>query len=1179
MIRHYFTNRYLRWCCLSMALLSFAHFTNAQQHLYADAKTTNGYSHQLKRSLHEVLSEIQAHFHVSFVYESTVIEGKEVAGTISYSNNVEKTLNAVLVPVGLKYRKVNKSTYSILSTSSSVGTTEKDVIGSTIDSNVESPVLDVYADDAPLSLPDSDPEIIVKGRVTDESSSPIPGANILIKGTAIGTTTDAEGRFSVNVPDADAVLVISFIGFVSQEIVVGNQTEINVSLKADIQQLGEVVVVGYGTQKKASVTGAISSVSAKEISAQPVVNVGQALQGRIAGVTVVNNGSPGEAPIVRIRGVGTINNANPLFVVDGFPTSDLNSFNPKDIESVDVLKDASAAAIYGSRASNGVVIITTKSGANNKKLTVNFDSYYGVEQPWRKLDLLNTEQYVDFATDLMTNADIYFNETNDPAASGVPDRVVGVSVPDRIELGGMDLPINSQTSQTFRQTNTDWQEEMFRTGRIQQHKVELSGGSASSKLFASVGYFEQEGIMLGTGYQRGDARINSDHNVSKRVTVGQNFYVAYDERKIEQQAGGRTQLQHMFRSSPYFPVYNPDNYGGFFGAQAADGSDPENPVRIAMMDKQNQQRLKMLANAYVDIKIFDFLSYRFKGGVDYVDYTQRSHSPAYSTNGYSNRAAALINQNRQHFTSVLLTSQLTFNKTFGQHAVNATLVAEQQTNNFSQITGNGENGISNEIMEPVGLSSVGFNGNKTESALISYIGRVNYEFNGKYLIGASFRRDGSSRFSPDNRWGNFPAVSAGWRISEESFLADNEVVTDLKLRASYGVTGNNTTGTGANADYPWISTISSNQIYQLGGVPVTGYTIRALANPALHWESTYMTNIGVDMGILNNQFTLSVEYFNSRTKDMIVQRPTPLSYGYDTAPFDNVGEVENKGFEFELGYEKAQGAFTFNASGNISFVKNEVISLGDEGTTIAQGEWYGDNLTLTEVGEPIGFFNGYVVDGLFQEGESTAMQPNARPGDIRFKDVNQDGELNSEDKVNVGHFLPDFTYGVNFSANWKGFDASLFLQGVSGNEIYSIVKYDLEGMSRLFNAGTAVLDRWTPENTDTSVPRAVSGDPNFNSRASDRFVEDGSYFRVKNLTLGYNFSSVGSFTKNSLTRLRVYTTMQNLLTITKYKSGYDPEIGNRNSGMNGTTPLLTQGIDYGQFPQARSIVVGIQLGF
>lgn len=1168
MTKRYLIYRYLKWCCFSIALLSIATLSYGQDQLYAAAKSKPGYSaHQGNRPLHDVLSEIQDHFKISFIYESQLIEGKEVDGKISYSGNLPRTLNAVLVPVGLKYRKINKSTYSILSNTAAVSEASKKLSAGTdaLTSSANNAIVAVNSP-ALFSLQmDRSVDITISGRVLDSDGNPIPGANVLIKGTTLGTTTDTDGRFTLEVPDANSVLVISFIGYSSKEVVVGNQTDISITLDADIQQLNEVVVVGYGTQKRASVTSAIANVSSKEISQQPVVNVTQALQGRVAGVSVTNNGAPGEAPIVRVRGIGTINNANPLFVVDGFPTSDLNSFNPKDIESVEVLKDASAAAIYGSRASNGVVLITTKTGSNNKKLSVNFDSYYGVETPWRKLDLLNTNQYIDFATDLMTNADIYTNETNGTD----PDVVVGSSVPERIRTG-MDQPIYPGASQTYRQTNTNWQDEMFRSGRIQQHKVELSGGSSSSRLFTSFGYFEQEGIMLGTGYKRGDARLNSDHNVSKRVTIGQNFYVAYDERKVEQQSGGRTQLQHMFRSAPYFPVYNPNNFGGFWGAQAADGSDPENPVRIALQDQQNQQRLKLLANAYVDVKLFDFLTYRFKAGIDYVDYTQRSHQPAFNTAGYSNRSAAILNQNRSNFASVLLTNQLTFDKTFGKHYVNAILVAEQQSNTFSQITGGGENPLSNDIKEPVGLERISFSGNKSESALISYIGRVNYEYNGKYLLSASFRRDGSSRFHPDGRWGNYPAVSAGWRISEEAFLASSDFVSDLKLRASYGVTGNNSA-----SDYAAIATISGNQIYQFGGQTVTGYTIRALSNPKLSWESTYMKNIGLDLGVLNNQVTLSLDYFNNLTTNMIIARPIPVSYGYDSNPFDNVGEVENKGIEIELGYSKSQGDFTFNASGNISFIRNTVLSLGDEGTTIAQAEWYGDNLTLTRVGEPIGHFYGYVTDGLFQEGDSRAMQPNARAGDIRFMDVNGDGVLNSDDKVNIGSFLPDFTYGINFSANWKQFDASLFLQGVSGNQIYSIVKYDLEGMTRLFNSGTAVLNRWTPDNTNTDVPRAVSGDPNQNARASDRFVENGSYFRVKNLTLGYSLPSAEPLTKIGLSRLRIYVTMQNLLTVTKYKSGYDPEIGNRSAGTNG----LSSGIDYGQFPQARSMVVGLQVGF
>jgi TonB-linked SusC/RagA family outer membrane protein len=611
------------------------------------------------------------------------------------------------------------------------------------------------------------------------------------------------------------------------------------------------------------------------------------------------------------------------------------------------------------------------------------------------------------------------------------------------------------------------------------------------------------------------------------------------------------------------------------------------------MDKQNQQRLKFLGNAYVDVKIFDFLSYRFQGGVDYVDYTQHTHTPAYNTGpgGYSNRAVAGLNINRQNFVSTILTNQLNFNKTFGKHTVNATVVAEQQTFNFSQVTGLGNNTQSNDIKEPVALANVAFNGNRSESALISYVARVNYDYENKYLIGASIRRDGSSRFAPNNRWGTFPAVSVGWRLSEEGFMKNSSTISEFKLRGSYGLTGNFLTP----GVYDYIPSLSGNQIYQFdqtSSVGTSGYTIRALANPNLKWETSHMTNIGIDLGFLNNKITFTAEYFNTRTKDMILPQPIPLSYGYDTPPTTNVGEVENKGFEFQLGYNKSEGDFTYNLSGNISFVRNEVLDLGAEGTTISSGDWYSDNLTQTKVGEPIGFFNGYRVDRIMQAGETSTMQPQARPGDILFKDVTGDGVLNNDDKRNIGHFLPDFSYGINLSANYKGFDAGIFLQGISGNEIYSVVKYELEGMSRLFNSGTAVLNRWTPENTNTNVPRAISGDPNRNGRASDRFIEDGSYFRIKNLTIGYSVPSsiFSSLTNSTLTKLRIYMTTQNLLTLTKYKSGYDPEIGNRNDNSNNTTspnnnpnaPLtqtLTQGIDFGQFPQSRSIVFGIQVGF
>ena len=840
---------------------------------------------------------LRQHYDVSFLYEPVTLEDKKVKTPVNYRSKVENTLSRLLEPEGLTFKKINAKTYSILpqeTAEAAAGNSPDATLTASIAENnsvKELAVFETFSE--PL-------DIVVSGVLTDESNDPLPGVNVLVKGSTVGTTSDAQGRYSLSVPDENAILVISFIGYVTQEIPVGNQTTINVTLVPDVTQLGEVVVVGYGTQKKTSVTGAISSVSSEEIAIQPVTNIAQALQGRVAGVTVINNGAPGAAPIVRVRGVGTVNNANPLYVIDGFPTGDLNSINPKDIESLEVLKDASAAAIYGSRAANGVILITTKKGSN-KKLSVNLEGYYGVEQPWQELDLLNNEQYVEYASELLLNS--------------------GAVVPPRIATG-MDQPINSQTSQTFAQTETDWQDEMFRTGAIQQYKAEVMGGTDKSRMFASAGYFEQEGIMKGLGYKRGDARFNSDHNISEKFTFGQNFYVAYDERLVEQNAGGRTQLQHIIRSSPYFPVYNPDNYGGYFGAQGIDASDPENPVRVAEMDKQNQQRFKFLGNAYVDFKITDFLTYRFQGGVDYVDYTQRTHLPAYNTGvgGYSSRANANINQNRQNFVSTIMTNQLTFNKAFGKHNVNATVIAEQQTFNFDQITGQGNNTQSNDIKEPVALANVSFNGNKSESALISYVARVNYDYDNKYLIGASIRRDGSSRFSEDNRWGTFPAVSVGWRLSEEAFMRESDFISELKLRGSYGLAGNFLTP----GVYDYQSTISGNQIYEfnLGSTTSSaGYTIRALSNPNIKWETSEMTNFGVDVGFLSNKITLTAEYFNTRTTDMILARPIPLSYGYDTPPTANVGEVENTGFELQLGYNKSEGEFTFNISGNLSVVR------------------------------------------------------------------------------------------------------------------------------------------------------------------------------------------------------------------------------------------------------------------
>lgn len=1007
--------------------------------------------------------------------------------------------------------------------------------------------------------------ITVSGRVVDDTGSPMPGVNVVVKGTTVGTTTDIDGRYSISVEDGNAVLVFSFIGYETQEVTVGSQSVINITLVTDIKTLSEVVVVGYGTQKRTSVTGAIASVNSKELSALPTVSVDQALQGRAPGVTVVNNGAPGSSPSVRIRGVSTINNANPLYVVDGVPVGNDANVDPKDIQSMEVLKDAYAAAIYGSRAANGVIMITTKSGTQ-EKVNVNIDSYVGVQSPWKKLDLLNRDQYIQYAGML----------------GGLPPRV----------QNGMNEPIYPGATQTFAQTETDWQDEMFRNATIQQHRFEVSKGGEVSKVYFSGGYFDQGGIMLGTYFKRGNIRLNSEHKVGKRLTIGQTAYVYYDRRRNETNGGSiGSNIRYVIASIPYLPVYNPFNKGGFFGPQGVDASDPTQPVRRATLVENYSNGNGVLATGYADLKIFDWLSYRFTAGVNIANGFNSNYTPAFDSGpgGYDTNPEATISQTRSLAVDPIFTNQLTFDKTFGDHSVNVVLVAEQQSGKYSDATASGRNAITDAIKMPRGVANPQVNAGIQEWAQISYASRLNYEYKGKYLFGASFRRDGSSRFAKENRWGNFPAFSAGWRISEENFMSDlSETITELKIRGSWGVAGNNQLG-----NYSYQATLANDKYYQFNKNSTDftqGYTISGMANRDLRWEEVEMLNIGIDGGLFGNKVNFSVEWFSNTTDGMIINLPIPGSLGYDGAPQANAGSARNRGFEWQLGYSSQEGEFRWNASANMGIVRNEVLSLGGEGLSYQNENWYGDNLTYTIAGEPMAFFYGYQVEKIFQSQEeidaanaidgdpSTKYQDNAAPGDIKFRDLDGDGVITPDDKTKIGKYIPDFTYGINFSGNWKNFDFGVFFQGVQGNQIYSTTKYHLEGMTRLFNAGTAVLNSWTTPGQNTNVPRAVSGDPNLNSRASDRFVEDGSYLRLKNLSIGYAIPSevLQSVTNNSISRLRVYFSATNLLTWTKYKSGYDPEIGAFNG--RGAGGSFQNGIDYGQYPQPRTITVGVQLG-
>jgi TonB-linked SusC/RagA family outer membrane protein len=1078
-------------------------------------------------SLEQTLDAIAQKTNFKFAFEQKNVEQVQSLSTSASNQSLADVLRDISKNTDLSFKRVNDNIF--VSKKKFLGkSVEEDLVNSGIFQG-----------------------ITVTGRVlSGEDNTGLPGVNIVVQGTTVGTVSDINGDYSLEVPGESSILVFSSVGFITEEISVGTKTVIDLTLNPDITALSEIVVVGYGTQERAKVTGAISRVSAEEITQTPVVSLDQALQGRAAGVFVTNSGSPGRNPIVRIRGIGTVGNNDPLYVIDGVPAGGLNTINPNDIESIEVLKDASTAAIYGSRGANGVIMVTTKRGKAGKA-KVQMNAYYGVQSAWKQFDLLNVDQYLDYGRDLQING--------------------GQPVPDRFSNLG-----------EFANVETDWQDAMFRTAPVQDYNLSVSGGGESSNYMISGGYFNQEGILNGTGFERFSFRANSDFKIG-RLKIGETLTVSHIDQQLEPAPGGRSLIEHIIKSVPYIPVYDETRLGGYRSPDRVDGSDPQNPVLHTGLRNDHNLDMKILGSVFGEFEIGAGFSYRLQLGIDYNQGNDSRFMPQYDAGDFDINETADIQETNSRFFRSMITHQLNYNKSFGDHTIGANLIYEITQDQFKTFNASGENFISSELPALGGVANPNVGGSENEYALISYLGRVNYDYKGKYLLSASIRRDGGSRFGPANKWGVFPSFSAGWRLTEEAFMSGVDWLSDFKLRGSYGEVGNDRIG-----DYRYQATIDGNYRYNYDGNTITASTISALANEDVKWESTKMTNVGIDMGFFNDKLRANVEWFKNDSEGLLLNVPIPFSLGYDGAPVANVGTVSNQGFEFALGYQDNEGDFTWSLDANLSTVKNELVSLGI-GNSIFGPAFEGNAVTYTEEGQPIAYFYGWQVDGIFQEGDDLSSQSNAAPGDIRFKDIagppdedgnptGPDGVIDANDRTYLGHFLPDFTYGLNFTSNWKNFDLSLFLQGVSGNEIMNTNIYDLEGMTRLFGAGTRVLDRWTPTNTDTDVPRAVTGDPNGNARVSSRFVEDGSYMRIKNLTVGYTVpdAALTGFAKGAISSVRFYVSANNLLTITNY-SGYDPEIGSNSADANEAS--LRSGVDYGQYPQPRTFLGGIQIGF
>lgn len=1112
------------------------------------------------RAFSSLLAEARKTFDVDFIYESKILPAARLAINIDKYKTVEEFLDELLKPYNLRYKKVLPKAYVIYSSSAEL----KRLISAMDHPSGATPEDVTRAGaDAPRSIP-------ITGRIVDSKGAPLEGVSITIKGTARGTLTDQNGNFKIQVESENAVLVFSLIGYQTIEQSVNGRSDFQVSMTTQTQSLNDVVVVGYGTQKKSVVTGAITSVKASDLEDQPVYRVEDALQGRTTGVTVIaSSGQPGAAPTVRVRGTTSINNSDPLYVVDGVPLDDggFDYLNASDIESVEVLKDAASAAIYGARAASGVILVTTKKGRSGS-LRVSYNGYYGSQAPARKLELLNATQYATLR-----------NESS--------------------VAGGKGLIFSNPASLG---KGTDWQAQIFDNNASENsHELSLSGGTEKSTFYISLGYFDQNGIVASpiSWYKRLTVRINGDHKLKSWLHIGENVGYSY----IKNQGLGNTNsvfggpLSSAINLDPTTPVvitdpnilndpsniYNTEpverNAAGLpYAISNYVGQEETNPLAYIQVNKGNGYSWShnVVSNGYVSVLPIRGLEIRSSIGAKLAFYGNTSFTPIYYLNGSSSNPITNYYQESDQVFVYDWENTASYNRSIGLH--NFTVLAG--TSAWKQ-SGYGLNG--NFQYEPVtalGTASLNYGGglpnadkvangfNDVDHTVSSEFARLNYSYDERYLLTGLIRRDGSSRFGPNNKYGYFPGASVGWVVTREHFWPTNNTVNFLKIRGSYGVTGNDNI-----PDFAYVSTISGGRNYTFGTYE-QGYSPNAPPNPTLKWEQTTQVNVGFDAIFFQN-LTAAFDIYSKKTTGMLLQEQLPLYVGVSGEPYGNIANMTNKGVELELGYSKKIGSVSFGIKGNVSYLHNEVTDLGVTpylvGTTLV-GSAY--ELNRTQPGHAIGSFYGFKTEGIFQSqdqinsyiGKSGQMiQPNAKPGDFKFADLNGDGSIDAGDRTFIGDPTPKWTYGTTITAAWKGFDIVAFGLGVAGNEIW-------QGLRRLdiaqANYQTKALGRWTGPGTSNTFPRLVDGDPNGNfTKPSAFYLESGAFFRIKNVQIGYSLpqSLIGRF---GIQKVRLYIAGYNLYTFTKY-DGYDPEIGG-----GGATS-----IDQGFYPQARTWQGGVSVTF
>ena len=982
----------------------------------------------------------------------------------------------------------------------------------------------------------------VTGTVTDVSGEPIIGANIRIKGTTTGTITDIDGNFSIKA-EPQSVIEVSYIGYLTQETVINNQKSIRFLLKEDTKTLDEVVVIGYGVQKKADLTGSVANINTEKLNTQSNANIGQALQGKIAGVDIVSQGgAPGSGTRIMVRGIGTLNNASPLYIVDGMYMNSIDHINPNDIASIDVLKDASSAAIYGSRAANGVIIVTTKEGSNTEgKPIIDLSVNLGISTASKFLDMLDAKGWAEVTT---------------------------------IARQAIGKPALDMATDLANKPDNDWQDIMFRPALMQNYNLSVKGGGKYSTYYTGLGYFNQDGIVKGTNYQRYNIQSKNDY---KRgiFSAGTNLIISFSHDKPLHQELRGGMIGTILQSVPTLEKYDDTREGGY-GGTYGDVVNIPHPLAIIddnIMDRYNEN-VKIFANLYAQIELFKGLKYKLNLTPDFSFERYKSYLNKYDFGLATNSITQLTERQRRR-RNILVENLLTFDRTFGEHKISALAGYTYQDSRFRHIQAYGE-GLPQGLEEIDAATTNRSNeGNSWRSVLTSILGRVFYSYQNKYLFTATIRRDGSSKFGKNNRYGYFPSFSLGWNVAEEKFMENVHWLDQLKLRGGYGVLGNQEID-----NYQYSSTITTGINYPDGnGGLLQGAFPKNFANPDIKWEETAMTNVGIDFMAFNNRLSLTADYYVKNTKDILLTVPIPISSGGANDPIRNAGKIRNNGFEFNLGWMDQPNpdiSYGINLIG--SFNKNKVIAMGSESGSIKGGST-NQNITTSETkaGYPIGgywlistagYFNSQEeVDAYAKDGKK--IQPAAEPGDIKFVDANNDGVINDDDRVFQGSPFPDFTFALNGNMRYKNFDLSIGLQGVLGNKIYNATRQTLEDVTKGSNFLASCLDYWTPENKNASHPRLTWDDPNRNTRAeSDRYLENGSYLRLRSVQLGYTFPQ--TWFKGAIQHARVYINAENLFTITSY-SGYSPDVNADNANYRGFDNFI--------YPTNRTFMLGLNVTF